>query len=163
MIRQRCIASESSRRKPRLDDFVDSWRNRDQAIGDKPRSHPVTVCIAVLCEGPGHPLIVGASDRMLTSDLIEFEPRLSKIHQLTTNIVALIAGDTDVQAASSRNVRLPRACASAAESLARSPAAVAGCMAENRWVTIRRSGPRYRPRAARNAGIASICPVWSAA
>ena len=87
------------RERERPEDFVDSQRNRDQAIGNKPRNHPVTVCIATLCRAPEYSVIVGASDRMLTSDLIEFEPRLSKVHHITSNIVALIAGDTDAQAA----------------------------------------------------------------
>ena len=77
--------------------FLDYGEGRDEAIGDKPRSHPVTVCIATYCIGPDYPVIVGASDRMLTSDLHKSETRLSKIHQLTPNIVVLIAGDVDTQ------------------------------------------------------------------
>ncbi len=57
----------------------------------------MTVCIATYCLGPTNPMIVGACDRMLTGDYVEFEPRFSKIHNLAPNIVALIAGDVDSQ------------------------------------------------------------------
>lgn len=57
----------------------------------------MTVCIATYCQGPNGPIIVGACDRMLTGEFTEFEPRFSKIHNLTPNIVALIAGDTAAQ------------------------------------------------------------------
>jgi 20S proteasome alpha/beta subunit len=58
----------------------------------------VTVCIATYCLGPkGEPMVIGACDRMLTGEFMEFEPRFSKIHNLTPNIVALIAGDTAAQ------------------------------------------------------------------
>jgi 20S proteasome alpha/beta subunit len=77
---------------------LDVRQFRKQAIG-QPRNEPVTVCIATFCQGPQHSLIIGACDRMLTGELTEFEPRVSKIHHITPNIVALIAGDTAAQAA----------------------------------------------------------------
>jgi hypothetical protein len=50
----------------------------------------VTVCIAARCG----PILVGASDRMLTSGDIQFEPPLtSKLTTLTTSIAVLQAGD----------------------------------------------------------------------
>ena len=37
----------------------------------------VTVCVAAICEGNSY--LIGASDRMLTTSDIEFEPQQSKI------------------------------------------------------------------------------------
>jgi hypothetical protein len=50
----------------------------------------VTVCVAAICEGS---MVVGASDRMLTTGDIQFEPQRPKIHVLTTSIVVMTAGD----------------------------------------------------------------------
>src|SRR6202041_418719 len=73
----------------------------------------MTVCIAAICDETG---IVGASDRMLTSGDVEFEPdfdslptvefppglhetftRNGKIRALTNRIVGLTAGDAGLQ------------------------------------------------------------------
>jgi 20S proteasome alpha/beta subunit len=58
----------------------------------------VTVCIAARCMLQGNPVIVGASDRMVSSADIEFEPPQSKILALTNSIAMLVAGDTAAQA-----------------------------------------------------------------
>ena len=55
---------------------------------------PVTVCVATRCTGN---IIFGASDRMLTSGDVEFEPETSKIYPLTRSITALVAGDSSLQ------------------------------------------------------------------
>jgi hypothetical protein len=62
----------------------------------------VTVCIAAICkwaiEGIGDsPVIVGASDRMLTVEDIEFQPPQTKIFPLTSSIYILIAGSAALQ------------------------------------------------------------------
>lgn len=88
--------------------FLDERRTPDQAIEKIPARRDVTVCIATLSQGPGYPMIVGASDRMLTHGIIEFEPRISKIYHLSTHIVALIAGDTAAQASIVAGVLPPR-------------------------------------------------------
>jgi len=54
----------------------------------------VTVCIAAICEGN---MIFGASDRMLTSGDIEFEPMQQKIYQMTTSMAIMAAGDASLQ------------------------------------------------------------------
>ncbi len=59
------------------------------------RTIPVTVCVAARCaEG----VIFGASDRMLTSGDIEFEPQQPKLYPVSNSIVIQIAGDASVQA-----------------------------------------------------------------
>jgi len=58
----------------------------------------VTVCIAAICSWlPGHLMIVGASDRMLTAGDIQFEPPQQKIWQFNQKTVALVAGDMPAQ------------------------------------------------------------------
>lgn len=54
----------------------------------------MTVCIAALCEGN---TVFGASDRMLTSGDIEFEPEQQKIYQLSSSIAVMVAGDASLQ------------------------------------------------------------------
>ncbi len=54
----------------------------------------MTVCVAAICDNDK---IIGASDRMLTSGNIEFEPQLTKIISITNSITAMIAGDTFIQ------------------------------------------------------------------
>ena len=49
--------------------------------------------------------IIGASDRMLTSGDIQFEPQQPKIIQLTTSIFIMVAGDSSMQAEIIQNVR----------------------------------------------------------
>jgi hypothetical protein len=58
---------------------------------------PVTVCIAAICNNNS---IWGASDRMLTSGdgEVEFEPTFPKSINLTNSIVAMMAGDSAIQA-----------------------------------------------------------------
>ncbi len=57
---------------------------------------PVTVCVAVICEN--NTTILGASDRMLTAGNVQFQPPTSKTYQLTTSIVAMVAGEMTIQA-----------------------------------------------------------------
>ncbi len=59
----------------------------------KKRRSKLTVCIAVINNG----IILGASDRMVTANDIEFEPPVPKILTLTTSIVVLTAGDQSIQ------------------------------------------------------------------
>jgi len=56
---------------------------------------PVTVCVAVRSKGNA---IFGASDRMLTSGDVEFEPDTAKIIPITASIVVMTAGDSAFQA-----------------------------------------------------------------
>ncbi len=58
----------------------------------------MTVCIAAICQWANRWVIVGASDRMLTADDIEFEPPQTKIYTFTPTIVGLISGDGATQA-----------------------------------------------------------------
>lgn len=59
----------------------------------------MTVCIAARCFWGGQPIIIGASDRMITAfDEIEYEPPQSKIIPLTSSIVAMYSGDSAIQA-----------------------------------------------------------------
>jgi 20S proteasome alpha/beta subunit len=53
----------------------------------------MTVCVAAMSEGR----VIGASDRMLTSGDIEFEPLQSKILGITNSIAVMIAGDMALQ------------------------------------------------------------------
>ncbi|MBI3635186.1 MAG: hypothetical protein HY216_03065 [Candidatus Rokubacteria bacterium] len=54
----------------------------------------MTVCIAAICLWNNQPLIIGASDRMLTVGDIEFEPPQTKVFPLAQHVVAMIAGDS---------------------------------------------------------------------
>ncbi len=58
----------------------------------------MTVCIAAICMYGGSSMILGASDRMLTSGDVEFEPPTTKIYRLGLNAVILVGGDAAVQA-----------------------------------------------------------------
>ncbi|MCG2771968.1 MAG: hypothetical protein L6277_07765, partial [Desulfobacterales bacterium] len=55
----------------------------------------VTVCVAAMC---GSDTIIGASDRMLTTGDIQFEPHQSKIIPVTRSIICMVAGDSAMQA-----------------------------------------------------------------
>lgn len=59
------------------------------------REIKVTVCVAAIYWGT---TVVGASDRMLTSGDIEFEPQQPKIIPLSNSIAVMIAGDSAMQA-----------------------------------------------------------------
>ena len=59
---------------------------------------PVTVCVAAMAEYLGNRLIIAASDRMVTSGDIEFEQDQRKIHNLTSAIAIMVAGDLTLQA-----------------------------------------------------------------
>ena len=59
----------------------------------KKRRSQLTVCIAAINSG----MIFGAADRMVTAGDIEFESSSPKILPLTTAIVALTAGDQNIQ------------------------------------------------------------------
>lgn len=54
----------------------------------------MTVCVAAIFDEG----IFGASDRMLTSGNIQFQPPQPKIWKITNSIVAMIAGDVSIQA-----------------------------------------------------------------
>lgn len=58
----------------------------------------MTVCIAAISDFKDKPVIVGASDRMLTASDIQFEPEQPKINPITSSIVIMIAGDSATQA-----------------------------------------------------------------
>ena len=64
---------------------------------------PVTVCIATISQlesdGVQYPMIIGATDRMLTAGDIEFEPAQTKVFLFTNRVVALVAGDASFQIA----------------------------------------------------------------
>jgi 20S proteasome alpha/beta subunit len=59
----------------------------------------MTVCIAALCRVPGSSVwgIVGASDRMITTGDIEFEPPQRKVYNFTDHVIALVSGDMAAQ------------------------------------------------------------------
>src|SRR5215510_517757 len=54
----------------------------------------MTICVAAMCNVH---TILGASDRMITAGDVQFQPPQPKIWQLTSSIVAMIAGDTALQ------------------------------------------------------------------
>jgi 20S proteasome alpha/beta subunit len=54
----------------------------------------VTVCVAAILDRAS---VIGASDRMLTSGDVEFEPPQKKIYVITNSIAAMIAGDSSLQ------------------------------------------------------------------
>ncbi len=56
----------------------------------------MTVCLAAICQWLNVPIVVGCSDRMLTSGDIQFQPPASKIYGITKSIYALVAGDAGV-------------------------------------------------------------------
>src|SRR5258706_1454222 len=59
------------------------------------RKCPVTVCIGVISS----PMVIVASDRMITSGDIQFEQQQAKIFNVAYNVLALISGDIAVQTA----------------------------------------------------------------
>jgi hypothetical protein len=61
----------------------------------------MTVCIAALANAGGAegPVIITASDRMITIDGIGYEPNQTKIVQLAGQTVGLLAGDMQLHAA----------------------------------------------------------------
>ena len=61
----------------------------------------MTVCVAAI----SHPMVFGASDRMITTGDIQFEPEQAKIWQLTTSIAAMVAGDIAIQSEVAHLVR----------------------------------------------------------
>lgn len=54
----------------------------------------MTVCVAAICESG---TILTASDRMITSQDVQFEPEYQKWVGLTNSIVAMVAGDSILQ------------------------------------------------------------------
>ena len=84
-------------RRRRLNEYAD-W-----PTPKKPKRRPrMTVCIAAICALNGAPMIVGASDRMITyaedsgsgpATDIEYEQQTPKVFQLDTSCVALISDD----------------------------------------------------------------------
>ena len=80
-------------------ELLDSPPLGSQHTGFRPRKHPVTICIAAICQSipGGPPCVIGATDRKVTAGDIQFEPPMSKIWQLASGVVALVAGDSDAQ------------------------------------------------------------------
>src|SRR5437867_9801981 len=68
------------------------WPVRRRLPERKPR---VTVCIGVI----SLPMVIVASDRMITSSDIEFEQQQPKIFEIAHNTLALISGDIAIQTA----------------------------------------------------------------
>lgn len=66
----------------------------------------MTVGLAALCRSNGRPAVLCASDRMITSGDIQFEPPALKIYPLTVSIVMLTAGDSAAQTDIVQGVRL---------------------------------------------------------
>ena len=62
----------------------------------------MTVCVAARCVGD---IVFGASDRMLTSSDVEFEPNTAKIIPLTRSVIAMTAGDSFLQSEIFREVK----------------------------------------------------------
>ena len=58
----------------------------------------MTVCIAAICEWQNAFHVIGASDRMLTSGDVEFEPPTMKVWTFAHNIVGLASGEASAQA-----------------------------------------------------------------
>ena len=58
------------------------------------RRFAVTVCVAAMCDGN---ILLGASDRMLTSGDVEFEPETEKIYGISNSAVVMIAGESSLQ------------------------------------------------------------------
>jgi 20S proteasome alpha/beta subunit len=56
----------------------------------------MTMCLAATCMLGDNPMVVAASDRMITFGDIEFEPPQAKVYELSNSIVMLIAGDAAI-------------------------------------------------------------------
>jgi hypothetical protein len=103
------------------------WWERVIPRQKPPPPPPMTVCIAAICQNG---MIFGASDRMMTSGDIEFEPKLdaidkpegdqvlavqfnanTKIYPVTNSIVIMTAGDSALQSEiiQSVNIQIQRA------------------------------------------------------
>lgn len=54
----------------------------------------MAVCVAAMCDNN---ILLGASDRMLTSGDVEFEPETPKIYTPTNSIVVMVAGESSLQ------------------------------------------------------------------
>lgn len=82
---------------------IDSeYRLKYKKVNSRKETIPVTVCVAAMCDGN---TIIGASDRMLTSGDIQFEPQQPKIIPLTKSIFIMVAGDSSMQAEIIQNVQ----------------------------------------------------------
>jgi hypothetical protein len=81
--------------------FIEKFRIRKVP---KREAIPVTVCVAAMCWDST--CIIGASDRMLTSSDIQFEPNQTKIVELTSSIAVMFAGDSFMQSAILHQLRL---------------------------------------------------------
>lgn len=98
------------------------WWERVIPRQKPPPNPPMTVCIAAICQNG---MIFGASDRMMTSGDIEFEPKLdaitkpeleqplamafnanTKIYPVTNSIVIMTAGDSALQSEIIQNVNI---------------------------------------------------------
>jgi len=84
-----------------FEELVGRIWDREPDPEPKIRTDPVTICIASISqfghEGNFYPMIVGATDRMLTASDIQFEPSQTKVVLLNSRIVVLIAGDASFQ------------------------------------------------------------------
>lgn len=95
--------------KPQIRRPLTRWPFVPKRKRTQPHKRPLTVCIAAICGGT----IFGASDRMMTSGDVEFEPELdsilkpeipgplfnlnTKIIPLTTSVAVMTAGDSGLQ------------------------------------------------------------------
>src|SRR5438445_11529080 len=70
---------------------------KDRLNGPRLERHrPVTVCAGAICKNGDKSVLVGVSDRMITSNDTEFESATTKIFGFAdANTVCLSAGDTD--------------------------------------------------------------------
>jgi 20S proteasome alpha/beta subunit len=66
---------------------------------------PMTVCIAAICNyHTPHPFVVGACDRMITIGDIEYEPDQTKLVQVASHAVILIAGQMRLHATACKEI-----------------------------------------------------------
>src|SRR5437016_3047202 len=81
-----------NRDRPRLD----RSSIRQHVLRRPKPSRDMTTCVATICEG--WQTIIGASDRMITIDVTEYEPAgESKVIRFTNSIAMMYAGDVALQ------------------------------------------------------------------
>lgn len=73
-----------------------------QSAAAPTRGPDMTVCIAAICEGE---ILLGASDRMITSGDVQFEPDEMKVRTLTSSIVVMFSGDAALHAEVAQSVK----------------------------------------------------------
>ncbi|MFI5394491.1 MAG: hypothetical protein ACHQ9S_03065 [Candidatus Binatia bacterium] len=78
------------------------WRPPPRKGRIKRGDTPVTICVATLSVLPLDPdnlgqIVIGASDRMLTADDVEFEPQQTKVFVVSRSITVMTAGQSAMQ------------------------------------------------------------------